>query len=148
MSALRPLYDSIRELDTCDLQQLLRWSVQAQLLDFPGYSLQPSAMAEDGMTRIKYLEKADTREGLMEEAKSFRYCAAKVDAAFERVRKGLEKVDASDYKDKDGKPIQKLQPTWVGYQRVSLAISKCHLAAINWGIKLSAGGLFFGVPVR
>ncbi|KAJ3554693.1 hypothetical protein NP233_g12365 [Leucocoprinus birnbaumii] len=38
------------------------------------------------------------------------------DRTFEVIRRELAIVDRNDYKDKNGKPIAKLQPTWVKYQ--------------------------------
>ena len=76
------------------------------------------------------------------------FYVVKVDQAFNRVKKGLGEVDAKGYKDKDGNLIPKLKSTWVGYQKVSSAISKCHLVVgIDCGVKLSAGRNFFGNPV-
>lgn len=129
MSDLPPQYDIINELGA---YAQLPWDIQAQLLELPGYSLPPSAKAKAEDAMIKHLEKADTQKSLMEEAKALRDNAIKVDEAFERVRKGLGNVDANDYKDKDGNPIPKFQSTWDGYQKVSSAISQCHLAGINW----------------
>ena len=56
---------------------------------------------------------------VMDEVKALGDNAVKVDEAFERVRVGLGKVDQNDYKDKNGNPVPKFQPTWVGYQKVA-----------------------------
>lgn len=60
---------------------------------------------------------------LMDEVMALRDSAIKIDQAFERVSRGLGQIDAKDYKDKNDKPIQKFQLTWVDYQTVSSAIS-------------------------
>ncbi|KAJ3565133.1 hypothetical protein NP233_g7829 [Leucocoprinus birnbaumii] len=43
--------------------------------------------------------------------------AVKTDRTFETIQRGLATVDQNNYKDKNGKPIPKLQPTWVKYQK-------------------------------
>lgn len=39
--------------------------------------------------------------------------------SFERVKIELGRVDANGYKDQDGKPLERLQSTWIGFQNVS-----------------------------
>ena len=119
MTNLPPPYDSIRELGVYDQ---LPPDVRTQLLDLAGYHLPPwaQATAEDAM--IEYLDKAETRQSLMDEARALRDRAVKVDEAFERVRKALRQVDAKNYKDKNDKSIPKFQSTWASYQKVSSVI--------------------------
>jgi hypothetical protein len=69
------------------------------------------------------LPAAQTKASLMNEVMALRDSAIKIDQAFERVSQGLGQIDAKDYKDKNDKPIQKFQLTWVDYQTVSSAIS-------------------------
>lgn len=122
-----PPHDSIREFVVHDR---LRPDVRTQLLDLESSSYHlPSwgqATAEDMM--IEHLDNADTRQSLVDEVRALRHRAAKVDEAFERVRKGLRRleVDAKIHKDKehDGKPIPKFESTWAGYQKVSSVFSR------------------------
>ena len=60
------------------------------------------------------LAKPETAKNLLEEVKKLGDSAIKIDQAFERVKNDLGKVDQNNYKDKNGKPIAKLQPTWIG----------------------------------
>ena len=116
-----PPYDSIRESGVYDQ---LPPDVRTQLLHLTSYHLPPGAQATAEDAMIEHLDKSETRQSLMDEARALRDRAVKVDEAFERVRKGLRQVDAKNYKDKDGKPIQKFQSTWAGYQKVGSVISR------------------------
>ena len=120
MSNFPPPYDSVRNLGVYDQ---LAPDVRTQLLGLTSYHLPSWAQATAEGAMIEPLDKAETRQNLMDEARALRDRAVKVDRAFERVRKGLRQVDAKNYNDKNGKPIPKFQSTWAGYQKVSSVIS-------------------------
>ncbi|KIJ60872.1 hypothetical protein HYDPIDRAFT_43068 [Hydnomerulius pinastri MD-312] len=96
MSDLPPSYDSIKELGVFDQ---LPVDTKAQV-----------AIANE-------VSKSDTMDKLMDEVKALGDSVLKVDEAFERVRVNLGTVDKNDYKDKQGNPVPKFQPTWVAYQK-------------------------------
>ncbi|KAF9226019.1 hypothetical protein BS17DRAFT_867367 [Gyrodon lividus] len=112
MSDLPPAYDSIKELGVFDQ---LPADVKNQLNSLPSIHAQAQAKAQEAIT--DEVAKSDTTDKLMEEVKALGDSVLKVDEAFERVRVNLGVVDNNDYKDKDGNPIPKFQPTWVDYQK-------------------------------
>ncbi|KAF8069982.1 hypothetical protein FPV67DRAFT_995495 [Lyophyllum atratum] len=63
-------------------------------------------------------EKPETAANLLDEVRALADSAVKVDQAFERVKIDLGKVDQNNYKDKDGKPVEKFQPKWIAYQKI------------------------------
>ena len=64
------------------------------------------------------LAKPEMAENLLDEVKKLADSAIKIDQAFSRVKVDLGTVDQNNFKDKDGKPLPKLQPTWIGFQQV------------------------------
>jgi hypothetical protein len=69
------------------------------------------------------LAKPETAKTLLDEVRKLADSAIKIDQAFNRVKNDLGTVDQNNYKDKDGNPIAKLQPTWIGFQLVGLTIA-------------------------
>src|SRR4051812_4886833 len=115
--SLPPAYNSIKELGVYDQ---LPADVKNQLPNLA--ALPPTAKAKAEEAMAKEVAKPETQKTLMDEVKALGNSAVMVDEAFERVKVGLGKVDSNDYKDKNGKPIAKFQPTWIGYQKVSLLL--------------------------
>jgi hypothetical protein len=114
--SLPPPYDAIEVLG---VYHQLPVDVKAQLLNLP--DLPPSAKAKAEAAMAEKVADPETGKNLLDEVKALGDSAVKVDNAFERVRLGLGQVDANNYKDKDGRPIPKLQPTWADYQKVSFS---------------------------
>ena len=109
---LPPAYDSIKELGVYDT---LPSDVKAEL---PNLVNLPPSVQEKGLAAMaNEAAKPETKVNLMEEVQALADGAVKVDEAFERVRVGLGQVDSNNYKDKQGNPVPKFQPTWVGYQK-------------------------------
>ncbi|PPQ73411.1 hypothetical protein CVT24_008505 [Panaeolus cyanescens] len=109
---LPPAYDAIKELGVYDTLPSDVKSLLPQLVDLPK-DVQEKAQA----AMAQEAAKDSTVKGLMAEVVALGDSALVIDQAFERVRIALGKVDQNNYKDKKGKPIPKLQPTWVGYQK-------------------------------
>lgn len=61
--------------------------------------------------------KPETTDKLLEEVRGLSDSLIKIDQAFQRVKIDLGKVDANDYKDENGNPVPRFQPTWIGYQQ-------------------------------
>ncbi|KIK78496.1 hypothetical protein PAXRUDRAFT_323557 [Paxillus rubicundulus Ve08.2h10] len=112
MSDLPPAYDSIKELGVYDQ---LPVDVKNQLNSLP--SIHPQAQAKAQEAIADEVSKSETTDKLMDEVKALGNSALKVDEAFERVRVNLGMVDENDYKDSQGNPVPKFQPTWVDYQK-------------------------------
>jgi hypothetical protein len=67
---------------------------------------------------VAELATPETKRKLMQEVEALANSVIQLNEDFERVRVGLAKIDDHNYMDKDGKPVDKFQPTWVNYQRV------------------------------
>lgn len=91
---------------------------QAELNAFLAKGVPPSVVEKAQTAMADEVAKPETAKALIDEVKALGDSAIKIDQAFERVRIDLGKVDNNNYKDKDGKPIPKMQPTWVGFQKV------------------------------
>jgi len=112
MSDLPPAYDSIKELGVYDQ---LPVDVKNQLNSLT--SIHPAAQTKAQEAIADEVSKSETTDKLMDEVKALGDSVLKVDEAFERVRINLGTVDSNDYKDSQGNPIPKFQPTWVDYQK-------------------------------
>lgn len=91
---------------------------QAQLKAFTDAGVPDSVKATAHAAIAAELAKPETAQKLLEEVQALGDSAIKIDQAFERVKIDLGTVDNNNYKDKDGKPLAKLQPTWIGFQQV------------------------------
>jgi len=58
-----------------------------------------------------------SQQDIRAEVKKLADSAVATDKTFENIRRQLALVDQTEYKDKFGQPIAKLQPTWVKYQK-------------------------------
>ena len=86
----------------------------------------------------------ETRTRLMQQVEALADRALEVNEDFERIRVGLGKVDEKNYKDKDGKPVDKFQPTWIGYKKVRVVLM------VSFGLlrnSFSVGLTFSGLRV-
>ncbi|PPR02764.1 hypothetical protein CVT24_002252 [Panaeolus cyanescens] len=110
--SLPPAYDSIKELGVYDTLPSDIKSSLPNLVNLPK-SVQEKAQA----AMADEVTKPSTQQSLMDEVKALGDSVIVVDEAFERVKIGLGKVDQNDYKDKNGNPVPKYQPTWIGYQK-------------------------------
>jgi hypothetical protein len=114
-ATLPPQYEPIKELGVFDQ---LPADVQKQLTDMSTKNLTAAVKAKAEKAMADELAKPETQDKLMAEVRALGDSVVKCDEAFERVRVGLGKVDSNNYKDKNGRPIPKFQPRWVGYQKV------------------------------
>jgi len=64
----------------------------------------------------KHISDPSTKEKLLAEIQDLFDRATAMTDSFERIKVQLGVVDAQDYKDGNGKPLGKLQPTWIGFQ--------------------------------
>ncbi|KAH8078427.1 hypothetical protein BXZ70DRAFT_663104 [Cristinia sonorae] len=58
-----------------------------------------------------------SRADIVTEVEQLAYRAVATDEAFESIRTQLAVVDQNEYKDQFGRPVPRMQPTWIGYQR-------------------------------
>lgn len=136
---LPPAYDSIKELGVYDD---LPSDVKAQIGKLAqGIPLAAQAKAQAAMAAEA--SKPETVDKLMSEVRLLGDSVARVDDEFERVRVGLGKVDQNSYKDKNGNPIAKFQPSWVEYQKVRFTAEyRCAILTVTFrNGHSSSGGL-------
>ena len=81
-----------------------------------GISTNDLAKAHSAMA--KAASSSSTQREVLAQIKELAARAIAMDRSFERIRVDLGKVDAAEYLDKNGDPIEKLQPTWAGFQHV------------------------------
>lgn len=89
----------------------------AQLTQLQSKPLPPSVQAVAQQAMAEKMADPQTATDLLTEVQGLSDSVIKIDAAFERVKQDLGKVDDNNYLDKNGQPIPKLQPTWIGYQQ-------------------------------
>ena len=69
-----------------------------------------------------HLSKPETVPNLLDEVNKLASGAIKISDAFESVKQNLDIVDQANYKDKNGKAVNKFKPTWIGYKQVGVII--------------------------
>jgi len=137
--SLPPAYDTIKELGVYDQ---LPSDVKSQMVSLA--SLPPSVQKKAQEAMTAEVSKDETTDKLMAEVTALGDSVVKVDEAFERVKIGLGKVDANNYKDKNGKPVAKFQPTWIGFQKVCYGFYNSDLSISDYVLR--NGPTFCGAP--
>ncbi|KAF8601207.1 hypothetical protein BDV93DRAFT_524928 [Ceratobasidium sp. AG-I] len=96
------------------------------MADYSGAQQELQQLKKNGLTASKLnaayaamterATDAATTEKMVKEIQDLFDSAMAMSKSFEHIKIELGNVDANEYKDKDGKPLEKLQPTWVGFQ--------------------------------
>lgn len=96
------------------------------MADYSGAQQEIQQLKKDGIsasklnvayaTMTKQANDPSTSEKIVKEVQDLFDRAMAMSQSFEHIKIELGKVDANEYKDKDDKPLEKLQPTWIGYQ--------------------------------
>jgi len=96
------------------------------MADYSGAQQEIQQLKKDGISAsklnaayaamTKQANDPSTSEKIVKEVQDLFDRAMAMSQSFEHIKIELGNVDAKEYKDKDDQPLEKLQPTWIGFQ--------------------------------
>lgn len=91
---------------------------QQEIQQLKNDGISPSKLNAAYAAMTKQAADPSTSEKIVKEVQDLFDRAMAMNRSFEHIKIELGDVDAKEYKDKDNKPLEKLQPTWAGFQNV------------------------------